>query len=395
MQNKAKNKESKNLNILIVYKLTLQCLDKVEVNLSESSLFKIYIKINLLKKTLSKDYLLEIPIFSKNFKFKILKCLNKQLEEIDNSDNNTQNNSSSEFCISEETIIEIEFDLKEKEININDNNNKESSQNDLDQIEILRGLLEHKLTLLDSKNDEEQHFVSYDSEVERIFNFIDFSLEKSFIYNKNSNNNFLNKGVIIHGPKGVGKTQLLRKIYYNYYQKYSFIDLKIEKLFLEEDSLTYLQNIFNLAKLSKPCLILFEDIDKIFYKSEGEGSNLQIDDKRTKLFFRFLNFLDNFTDNNNNNNDDNKDNNNQIFVIATCISIDNVDLEITKRLSLKLSLDPPKQKQRKELFEHFAKFFKFNNSITDINNELNDTTFEILSHKSHGYVASDILQVYK
>lgn len=76
------------------------------------------------------------------------------------------------------------------------------------------------------------------------------------------------------------------------------------------------------------------------------------------------------------------------MLLASCTGIDKIDNELKKsgRFDYIINLNAPKQNQRKLLFKLFASEFK---------NDITEEDYEILADKSHGFVAGDILQVFK
>ena len=75
-------------------------------------------------------------------------------------------------------------------------------------------------------------------------------------------------------------------------------------------------------------------------------------------------------------------------MICTCENLDKIDNEIKKpgNIDFIVNLNPPNQPQRKRLFIHFSKFF---------NNSLSEEDFELLADKSHGFIPTDIIQIFK
>lgn len=165
-----------------------------------------------------------------------------------------------------------------------------------------------------------------------------------------------------------------------------------------------IKNTFKYAKLMMPSIIIVEDLDKFFSKSE-EDQVINFDDKKTKLLYSLIHEIENLWHNsldeqpNNNkttekNGDayktsiNNLETKNKVLIISSCSNIDKLDVDLRKpgNLDFSINLSPPNQPNRKNLFVHFSQFF---------NNNLTDEDLEILADKSHGFVPTDIIQIFK
>lgn len=150
-----------------------------------------------------------------------------------------------------------------------------------------------------------------------------------------------------------------------------------------------------------PSVIIMEDLDKFFSKTDEE-SVVNFDDKKTKLLYTLLHEIDyiwersineemNKNSTNQQNGQGNFSNNkprNKLLIISSCSNIDKIDSELRKpgNLDFILNFNPPNQPYRKKLFMHFSNYF---------NNSLSEEDFEILADKSHGFVPTDIIQIFK
>ena len=134
-----------------------------------------------------------------------------------------------------------------------------------------------------------------------------------------------------------------------------------------------------------PSIIIFEDLDKFFSKSKEDVINF--DDKKTKILYCLINEIENLQ-NFSENKSDKKNNTTKILVISSCSNLDKVDTELKKPGNLDYVVDfsPPSQPNRKKLLKYFSQFFS--NNITDYD-------YEILADKSHGFVPTDIIQIFK
>ncbi len=142
-----------------------------------------------------------------------------------------------------------------------------------------------------------------------------------------------------------------------------------------------------------PSIVIMEDLDRFFTKTE-EDNLINFEDKKTKLLYTLINEIENLWNinlaltQNGKNSDIIKNINNKILIISTCSNIDKIDIELKKpgNLDYIINFSPPIQQIRKKLFLHFSKHF---------NNNLSEEDFEILADKSHGFVPTDIIQIFK
>jgi SpoVK/Ycf46/Vps4 family AAA+-type ATPase len=150
-----------------------------------------------------------------------------------------------------------------------------------------------------------------------------------------------------------------------------------------------------------PTIIIIEDLDRFFAKSE-EDQIINFDDKKTKLLYSLIHEIENLwhsslEENANKSTEKNGDftksvdnhrEKNKVLIISSCSNIDKIDTELRKpgNLDYLINLNPPDQLNRKKLFVHFSQFF---------NNSLSEDDFEILADKSHGFVPTDIIQIFK
>jgi SpoVK/Ycf46/Vps4 family AAA+-type ATPase len=143
-----------------------------------------------------------------------------------------------------------------------------------------------------------------------------------------------------------------------------------------------------------PSILIIEDLDKFFIKNE-EDSPINFDDKKTRIYQILKNEVENLNKMNKIYKTKTEDIKSQVhpirnksLVICTCSNFDKIDMEIKKpgNIDYVVNLNPPNQSQRKKLFQHFSKFFK---------NSLTEEDFEILADKSHGFIPTDIIQIFK
>jgi AAA family ATPase len=147
-----------------------------------------------------------------------------------------------------------------------------------------------------------------------------------------------------------------------------------------------LQNIFKHSKMVSPTIIIIEELDRLFNKEESEEStsitssmntSIILNDSKTKILFSLLRQIDEL-----------QNSSHKTIVLASCLNHDKLysDLRKIGRFDYVLSLTTPDYLQRKEFFKHFSRIFK---------NNLTEEDYETLADKSHGFVAGDILQVFK
>jgi len=143
-------------------------------------------------------------------------------------------------------------------------------------------------------------------------------------------------------------------------------------------------------KIMNPSILIIENFDKFFTKNE-EDSPINFEDKKTRIYQILKNEVENLYNTDKTfitNTGDVQPIKNKSLVICTCANLEKIDNEIKKpgNIDFVVNLNPPNQPQRKKLFLHFSKFFK---------NSLTEEDFEILADKSHGFIPTDIIQVFK
>jgi SpoVK/Ycf46/Vps4 family AAA+-type ATPase len=362
---KGNNKKQNALDLPVASAIKIQLTDDVDEETKKSLIFKLYIKNFLFNKALRINKNFDFILFQKNKNFKII--------------NSNVENKENDFLINEDTIIEIitednlesQFNkLKITENVISDNFDKDMLQN----------LLENNLKFKIEQNFVESGLEEYIEQVEK---FIKLSLHK---LNSNIPSLLKFRGVNINGPIGVGKSHLLKTIISKHSNSLSFLNFDIPGILMNSNTKRedYLKNIFKFAKLMKPSVIIAEDIDKIFHISDEGGDSKKgvqtqyiIENEKTKLLLTFINEMDILEQ------DD------RVIVISTTTNYDILESDLKKdgRLDYVVTIAPPKQNQRKLLLQNIAKLFN--------NIELSDEDFEILADKSHGFVAGDLVQMFK
>lgn len=372
------------LNLKIADKITVKFSNFSTSNniLEDSMLFRLYIKSYLLGKSLktnSENY--EIILFSKNFNFNIISAISESLiitqEEM--------------FCINEDSVVEVDWTQSEinslinafdQKINLN-----EKEEN------IVKNLLENKQKFL-YDSGENTNLIGFEEEMKKIEKILEFSLKdeyKSMIKDGYVlPEQYLYKGIIISGPNGIGKSNMIKFINQKYKKEINFFVLDLLNDFIlsknssESDSMEEkIKNIFKFAKILSPAIIIFEDLDRLFTKSDDEESSigstsniLQLNDQKTKLIFCLIKELEELKLSD------------KVIILSSATNVDRLSSDLRKcgRFDYVVNMTPPNQLQRKNLFKHLLKDFK---------NSLSDEDIELIADKSHGFVAGDIIGVFK
>jgi ATP-dependent 26S proteasome regulatory subunit len=360
---KKQNKKSNNnaiSNLQIASKVKLEILDGLDMKLANDLTFKLYIKNSLMNKPLKLNQNFEFTLFQKKFPFTIVSS------NLENDD---------DFVIGYDTDVEIVSSIVNdfEKLSINDKN---EDSNNID-IGILKKLVENLITVKNSNEEEVNKFSEdYLTQIDKIIkqSHSDSELPNSFIY----------KGIVINGPQGVGKSFLIQRIIHKYSKhNINFLQIAVADLLSKNDKEEYIKKTFKFAQLLKPAIIVFEDIDKLFSLSDdGEGSKkglptqYNLEDAKTKLLLCLINEIDSITYSD------------KVIILASTCNYDRLEMDLKKngRFDYVITMAPPKQAQRKYLLQIFAKSYK---------HHLTDEDFETLADKSHGFVADDIIQIFK
>ena len=399
--NKANSKKIQlNMNLKVAQKLKITKSQEKSFEWEDSLLYRIYVKSFLLNKQFQIANSFEISVFNINRIY--------LLSDAENKDG-TKISEGEEFMIYEETEIEI---LKMQILNENVN----LENNFLESTDILIEEFEKKLQLnkkeenifkkiLETKYATKTYFsnvelIGYAGELQKLEKIIKISLENELgeiLYQNTENNinvdfsSYTYKGIIISGTNGIGKTNLIRYIQKVKSDTINFFNIDlIEDLVLSKSDSSgesfeeKLKNTFKWAKMVSPSIIILEEIDKFFYKEEGDenqssssmNTSIILNDLKTKILFTLIKDIDNLK------------NYDKVLIISSCINADKIysDLRKSGRFDYILNLSSPDYIQRKKLFQHMSK---------NIKNELTVEDYEILADKSHGFVSGDIMQVFK
>jgi len=408
--NKANSKKIQHsLNIKSAHKLKITKSDNKSNEWEDSLLFKIYIKSHLLNKSIQMNSSFNISVFNQNKTYVIIMAETKE---------GTKINDDEEFVITEETEIEI---YKHKSIeNFSTQNLSEEFEKKLSldskEENTFKKILESKYLINNHREGiANVELIGYKQEFNKVEQLIKTVLENEIQKLLNANipdpdepnktnsshhslDSFTYKGILISGPNGIGKTHFIKYLQAQYKERINFfkIDL-IEDLVLNtksgsetnEESERFedkLQDIFKYAKMVSPAIVILEELDRLFNKEDSEegssaisssmNTSITLNDLKTKILFSLLKEIDDLKI------DD------KVLIISSCLNADKLfsDLRKSGRFDYVLSLSTPDFIKRKQLLQYFSKNFKHN---------LTDEDFEVLADKSHGFVAGDILQVFK
>lgn len=111
--------------------------------------------------------------------------------------------------------------------------------------------------------------------------------------------------------------------------------------------------------------------------------SIELNDTKAKLMFTFIKEMDALKAED------------KVLIIATSTNSDRIytDLRKNGRFDYILTLTPPNQKERKLHFINNAKRFNYTSELSDCLDS--SDLFEVLADKSHGFVAGDVVQVFK
>jgi ATP-dependent 26S proteasome regulatory subunit len=207
MSKKNKNKEV--LNLPIANSITIQMIDPIYPDMTQTPLFKLYIKNSLLNKLLKLNNMFEISLFSKNKSFIIT----------------ATTVTSESFMLNEESQIKItQIEEEIEKLKISDTKENDNGLN------ILKNLVENQIKL-DSAEFDQTECVGLEEYVEKVQQIFKYTI------NQSENTKYIYKGIVINGAPGIGKTHLVNSIIKMNYNLFKFLKIDIKELIV---------NIFNL-----------------------------------------------------------------------------------------------------------------------------------------------------
>ncbi|CAF1428014.1 unnamed protein product [Rotaria magnacalcarata] len=180
------------------------------------------------------------------------------------------------------------------------------------------------------------------------------------------------RGILLHGPKGCGKTMLINAITHEisasiirinpsdvYSRHYGESETKLKQLFAQTTT-TMNENI------NKKYVLVVENIESLCPNQERITQQLE-----RRLTTTFIELLDRYLDGQ------------KIFLIATTNRLDSVDTDLRRpgRIDEEIEIGIPNQQDRLEIL--IIKLEK-------ISNDLNDEQFKLIAERTHGFSGSDL-----
>jgi energy-coupling factor transporter ATP-binding protein EcfA2 len=157
--------------------------------------------------------------------------------------------------------------------------------------------------------------------------------------NQSSTTLIQQKGVLLHGPSGNGKSLMIRKLSDEF--NIPFFILEFERIFSRYlgESEKSIRDVFNSARFFSPCVIVIENLDAIASKRNDESG------VGGRVLSTLLNELDGISKNAG------------VLTIAATNALKLVDSALLRpgRFDLLLEVENPSFEERKEMFEEWRK----------------------------------------
>lgn len=209
---------------------------------------------------------------------------------------------------------------------------------------------ETKITILAAEEDEESSSIADDGQdlerlmktmtlKERVVSFGGFKHQRELLEEvinlklmKESQQKVKIKGVLLHGPSGIGKTSAIEAVLRQYDKLHKLILTPKHLVQAQGGMLQKLQEVFKLAKLRQPSVLVLEEIDFI---AAGKQSNKE-------LFYTLLSELDSIDESLHN-----------LLIIATTNRMDDVDKSLRRggRLDIDIRFDMPSSDDRFDILK--------------------------------------------
>ena len=193
----------------------------------------------------------------------------------------------------------------------------------------------------------------------------------------------LPKGLLIHGPRGSGKTLLMHTLLHQNGNKISHVELSHDILLLPYvgDAEKAVLSCFEEARKKAPCVILIDDID-ILCRSRTSNTATTV---QKSIVSSLLTIIDGVIDS--------TSTNLQVFIMATSSKPQDIDAAMRRpgRLDVEVELTAPTAQQREGILDSILNVMQSNSNSTKLTRE----GIRKVAQDSHGFVGSDLLQVIK
>eukprot|EP00347_Sterkiella_histriomuscorum_P019506 403341369 len=217
------------------------------------------------------------------------------------------------------------------------------------------------MNLQDSKdNDGNVQFGGFQNQIELLKEVIELKLFK-----EESKVNI--KGVLLHGPSGIGKTMGLKHVL-SQYQIHKIQITPKHLIQAQQGQVKQLQDSFKLLKLRQPSVLIIEELDFI---GSAKASNKD-------LFYAFQSELDSIDSLND-----------KILIIATTNKLDELDKSLRRggRLDIDIRFDMPSAEDRYEILKSHLQ------QIPNV--QIDNNQLEIIARAASGFVSSDLAQIVR
>ncbi|KAI8892694.1 P-loop containing nucleoside triphosphate hydrolase protein [Globomyces pollinis-pini] len=183
------------------------------------------------------------------------------------------------------------------------------------------------------------------------------------------------KGVLIHGPSGVGKTALACAIVKESGMACIYVDSPSIRSKIVGQSEKLIARLFSQARSAAPCILLMDQFDMMVSKRDGTSQTSQGSSNR--IVTSFLTEMDGiFTDSSKLG----------VFIVAITNRIEQVDPAIIRpgRLDIHLHIPLPNTKSRKQILVETLKHMP---------NMLEESMIDEIVYKTEGYCSGDLINI--